>query len=230
MDRSSRRVQSEEREAPRVRRDRETGGRPAKLFRFRRDVLVVARYALYASQVGRADEAAPAMARALELDPLNPLMHSALASTKYLARRYVDVMPPANRALALTPKLSDVHATIGAALLALGRFSEAQEAFVAEPTELLRLPGLAILAQRRDDTKGAEAALATLRTEVGDSGLYQQAQVLAQFGRLDAALEVLARARSLDDSGLTLARTDPLLDPLRSRKEFSSLLQQLGFD
>jgi predicted Zn-dependent protease len=123
-----------------------------------------------------------------------------------------------------------VHATIGAALLALGRFSEAQEAFVAEPTELLRLPGLAILAQRRDDTKGAEAALATLRTEVGDSGLYQQAQVLAQFGRLDAALEVLARARSLDDSGLTLARTDPLLDPLRSRKEFSSLLQQLGFD
>jgi TolB-like protein/tetratricopeptide (TPR) repeat protein len=191
---------------------------------------VVARYALYASQVGRADEAAPAMARALELDPLNPLMHSALASTKYLARRYVDVMPPANRALALNPKLSDVHATIGAALLALGRFSEAQEAFVAEPTELLRLPGLAILAQRRDDTKGAEAALATLRTEVGDSGLYQQAQVLAQFGRLDAALEVLARARSLDDSGLTLARTDPLLDPLRSRKEFSSLLQQLGFD
>jgi TolB-like protein/Tfp pilus assembly protein PilF len=191
---------------------------------------VVARYALYEAQTGRADEAEPAMARALELDPINPLMHSALASTRYLARRYAHVLPPAHRALALNPKLSDVHATIGAAQLELDRFGEAREAFLAEPNELLRLPGLAILAHKIDDMKSAEAALATLRTNLGDSGLYQQGQVFAQFGRIDAALEALARARSLDDSGLTLARTDPWLDPLRSRPEFAALLKQLGFD
>jgi hypothetical protein len=71
--------------------------------------------------------------------------------------------------------------------------------------------------------------LAALRTNLGDSGLYQQAQVLAQIGQPEAALQILARARALDDSGLTLARTDPLLDPLRSRPEFSVLLGQLGF-
>ena len=191
---------------------------------------VVARYALYAAQTGRAAEAAPAMARALELDPINPLMHSAMASTMYAARRYADVFPYAKRALALNPKLADVHATIGDALLALGRVGEAREAFVAEPSVILRLPGLAITAHKLGDARAADAALASLRTEVGDSGLYQQAEVLAQLGRIDAALDVLTHARSLDDSGLTLARTDPMLDPLRSRPEFTALLQQLGFD
>jgi TolB-like protein/Tfp pilus assembly protein PilF len=191
---------------------------------------VVARYALYAAQTGRAAEAGPAMAHALELDPINPLMHSAMASTMYVARRYADALSPANRALVLNPKLSDIHATIGEALLALGRLGKARDAFVAEPNELLRLPGLAIVAHKLGDARAADAALASLRTDLGDSGLYQQAQVLAQFGRIDAAIDVLTHARSLDDSGLTLARIDPLLDPLRSRPEFTALLRQLGFD
>jgi len=59
--------------------------------------------------------------------------------------------------------------------------------------------------------------------------LYQQAQVLAQWGEPDTALERLQRARQVGDSGLIYARNDPLLDPLRGRPEFSRLLQGLGF-
>jgi TolB-like protein/Tfp pilus assembly protein PilF len=191
---------------------------------------VVARYALYAAQTGRAAEAGPAMTHALELDPINPLMHNAMAFTMYSARRYADVLPPAKRALALNPKLAGVHAIMGATFLALDRVREARDAFVAESTELLRLPGLAIVAHRLGDMRAADAALASLRTDLGDTGLYQQAQVLAQFGRIDAALDTLQHARSLDDSGLSFARIDPLLDPLRSRPEFNALLHQLGFD
>jgi hypothetical protein len=139
-------------------------------------------------------------------------------------------LPPAKRALALNPKLAGVHAIMGATFLALDRVREARDAFVAESTELLRLPGLAIVAHRLGDMRAADAALASLRTNLGDTGLYQQAQVLAQFGRIDAALDTLQHARSLDDSGLSFARIDPLLDPLRSRPEFNALLHQLGFD
>ncbi|GAC1677729.1 MAG: hypothetical protein NVS9B2_28770 [Steroidobacteraceae bacterium] len=191
---------------------------------------VVARYALYAAQTGHVSQAGIAMTRALELDPINPLMHSAMAATMYIARRFADVLPPAHRALALNQKLAGVHAIMGETLLALGRLREAREAFLAEPIELLRLPGIAIVAHRLDDAGAADAALARLRTDLGDSGLYQQAQVLAQFGQVDAALDTLTHARLLEDSGLTLARIDPLLDPLRARPEFAALLHQLGFD
>jgi hypothetical protein len=60
--------------------------------------------------------------------------------------------------------------------------------------------------------------------------LYQQAEVLAQWGQTDEALAKLDQARKVGDSGLSLIVTDPLLDPLRSDPRFVNLIKQLGFD
>ena len=51
--------------------------------------------------------------------------------------------------------------------------------------------------------------------ELGDRVLYQQAQIHAQWGELDAAIAKLQQARRIGDSGLIYLRNDPLLDPLR---------------
>ena len=85
-------------------------------------------------------------------------------------------------------------------------------------------------AGRRGDAGAAEAAHARLVAELGDRVLYQQAQVLAQWGRHDAAIAALGRARELGDSGLIYARNDPFLDPLRDDARFVKLLNRLGFD
>ena len=194
------------------------------------EATVLARYAQYSARCGRHRQAGEAIERALLLDRLNPLIHRAAGAIAYAARRWGDSIAPARQGLAMNPRLSRAHAAIGDALLMLGRMDEARAEYMAEPVEDFRLAGIAIVERRRGDAGAAEAAHARLVAELGDRVLYQQAQVLAQWGRHDAAIAALGRARELGDSGLIYARNDPFLDPLRDDARFVKLLNRLGFD
>ncbi len=194
------------------------------------EATVLARYAQYSARCGRHRQAGEAMERALLLDRLNPLIHRAAGAIAYAARRWEDSIAPARQGLAMNPRLSRAHAAIADALLMLGRMDEARAEYLAEPVEDFRLAGIAIVERRRGDAGAAEAAHARLVAELGDRVLYQQAQVLAQWGRHDPAIAALGRARELGDSGLIYARNDPFLDPLRDDARFIQLLNRLGFD
>jgi TolB-like protein/tetratricopeptide (TPR) repeat protein len=191
------------------------------------DADIMLLFALYCARARRSDEARAAILRALALDPLNPRTHRAAGSIDYSARRYEAAIQPLNQALALNPKISNAHALIGNCLYQLGRLKEAQAAFVAEPHAMFRLTGLAVAENRLGNAAAAKQAMTQLVAELGDSALYQQAEVLAQWGQADAALATLERARAIGDSGLIYLTTDPLLDPLRVRPEFTRLLKEL---
>ena len=75
----------------------------------------------------------------------------------------------------------------------------------------------------------ANAEYAGLLKEGGDTVHYQQAQVLAQWGRKDEALAQLEQAYALRDAGLVRLRNDPLLDPVREDARFAKLEQSIGF-
>lgn len=194
------------------------------------EATVMARYAQFSARIGRKREAAEAMQKALLLDPLNPLIHRAAASIEYAARNYSGSIPPARHALALNPRMSRANAAIGDALLMLGRGKEARAAYAAEPTADFRLTGLAIVEHKLGNAAAARAAMKELVASLGDRVLYQQAEVLAQWGERDAALARLEKARQVGDSGLIYARNDPFLDPLRGEPRFSRLLASIGFD
>jgi len=194
------------------------------------EATVLARYAQYSARCGRHREAAEAIQRALVLDRLNPLIHRAAGSIEYAARRWEASIPPARQALAMNPRLSRAHAAIGDALVQLGRLDQARAEFEAEPVEDFRLAGIAIVARRLGAGAEAESAFARLESAHGDRVLYQQAQVLAQWGRLGEAVDRLERARARGDSGLIYSRNDPFLDPLRDDPRFGELLKRLGFD
>jgi hypothetical protein len=72
--------------------------------------------------------------------------------------------------------------------------------------------------------------MAEMIAEFGDNSLYQQAQVLAQWGEYDSAVTALERAYQKGDSGLVLSRNDPLLDPVRRDPRFEQLQVRLGFE
>jgi TolB-like protein len=194
------------------------------------DATVMGRYALYCALTGQADAALAAIQRATNLDPLNPLIHRAEGTVHYAARNYAAVDAPVRHAMTLNPKLAGAHAILGNAQLMLGRAKEARAEYLLERHDLVRLPGLAIVEQRLGDVTAALAALADLVRTIGDGALYQQAQVHAQWGEADASLALLERARAAGDSGLIYLRTDPLLDPVRTRPEFQRMLTRLGFD
>jgi tetratricopeptide (TPR) repeat protein len=200
--------------------------RAAELGRGNADILLL--FALYCSRAGRAGDATEAIERAILLDPLNPRAHRAAGSIDYSARRYARAIPPLRRALQLNPKITNAHGLIGDSLMQMGRLAEARKEFEAEPLPFMRLTGLAIVAWRIGDRAAAQRAFDQLVAELGDSAFYQQAEVLAQWGRADDSIVRLQRARQVGDSGLIYLATDPLLDPIRRHPRFRLLLKELN--
>lgn len=193
------------------------------------DAEVLSLYSALAAELGRKGEAERAVGDALKLDPLNPGAHRLAAFVAYCARDWPLAEQRNRRALELNPRIDQVHAYLGDLLCQVGKFAEAKAEYQAEPVELYRLTGLAIVAHRLGDLAEAKATTDKLVVEFGDAGSYQQAQVSAQAGQIDQAIARLQKAREVGDAGLALAYTDPMLDPLRNRPEFLRLLSDLGF-
>jgi TolB-like protein/Flp pilus assembly protein TadD len=194
------------------------------------EATVQARWAQFCARTGRHAEATEAMQRALLRDPLNPLIHRAAGSIEYAARRFDASIAPVRKALAMNPKMSRAHGALGDALVNLGSLDAAKAEPPPEPVADFRLSGLAILAHRRGQDRAARAAMNQLVNDMGDRALYQQAQVLAQRGELDAAMRALLAARERGDGGLVYSRNDPFLDPLRGDPRMDRLLRGIGFD
>jgi len=51
--------------------------------------------------------------------------------------------------------------------------------------------------------------------QAGDAGGYQYVEIYAQWGENKLALDWLEKAMRLRDTGLSILRVDPLIDPLR---------------
>lgn len=193
------------------------------------DADILTLFAIYCSRNLRADDALSAAKRAMELDPLNARTFRSAGLVQYAARKYDDAIALAKQALALNPSLRSANGHIGNSLLMQNRLPEAKSYYVTEKSDLLRLPGLAVVSFRLGDKVAAKAAFDDLISTLGDSALYQQAQILAQWGDDQGALFALDRAKALGDSGLLITLVDPFLDPLRNQPRFIKLLKDLNF-
>ena len=190
---------------------------------------VLGLYATYRARRRQFDQALSAIERAASLDPLNPNVFKSRGRIKFAAGDYDAAIEAARRALDLNPKLGGAHGDIGNALLMQGKAKEAVAEFGQEKVGLLAIPGRAIAALREKDETGAQAAFDELVKSEGDNGLYQQAQVLAQWNKVPEALDALEKALQDQDSGLVYLLSDPFLQPLQKEPRFNSLLQRLHF-
>ncbi len=185
--------------------------------------------ARFAAQTGHADEALSAIARAQDIDPLNPLVYRMAGLIRIALRQFDQALPLLHQSLALEADDDVSNAAIALVYLQQGRLDDARKAWQAEPDDTQRLTGLAIVERRLGHTGDAEAAYAALVKSQGDGALYQEAQVKAQWGNANEAMALLQRARTVGDAGLLDLKTDILLDPLRPDPRFSRLLSDIGF-
>jgi TolB-like protein/Flp pilus assembly protein TadD len=185
--------------------------------------------ALYRARRRQFGRAFPAIARALALDPLNANLAKTEGRIRFGAGDYDGAIASARRALEINSKLGGAHGDIGNAMLMLGQTEGATAAFASESVDLLAIPGRAMVALRHNDAPNAMREFAMLREKHGDNGLYQQAQVLAQWGKKTEALAALEKAASEGDSGLVYSFSDPFLQPLHDEPRFKSLLSRLHF-
>ncbi len=189
---------------------------------------ILARYAIFMAVTGRDTDATSAINRALDLDPLNATIHDTAAFIHYAARRFDDAISTTRRVLDMNSRQFNARARIGLSKIYSGQIDAGIEICEGETNQMERLPCLAIGYSKRGEADTAEGFMTTLIETFGDAGAYQQAQVMAQWGRLDEGMDILRKAEALSDSGLTLALIDPALDPLRGRGDFTQLLARLG--
>ena len=190
---------------------------------------VLSRYALYRARRRQFDQAMSAIGRATRLDPLNPSVFKTEGLIRFARGDYEGAIASARHAQGINPNRATLNGDIGNALLMLDRLDDAAAAFAKEKAGLLALPGQAFVACRRKDEAATAKAFDALVRDYGDNGLYQQAQILAQWGKPAAALDALDKARAARDSGLVILLVDPFVAPLRSEPRYQALLRALHF-
>lgn len=191
---------------------------------------ILASYANYAARIGNFASAREAIARAKRLDPLNPSVFRNAGVIEYCDRQYDAAIALFGTALSLNPKIGGVQSLLGDIRILQGNWQAAKNHFALEPGKLAQQKGEAIIATKLNNVAAGQTVIDSMKAEFGDNSLYQQAQVMAQWGRPDDAIAALARAKAAGDSGLVQLRNDPLLDPLRDNPDFKAIMAAMGFE
>ncbi len=86
-------------------------------------------YGYYLTAMGKLDEAIVERKKAVDLDPISPLLNSALAEAYYHARRFDVTIDESHKALELDPSYAIALVNIGRAYEQMGMHQQARDAF-----------------------------------------------------------------------------------------------------
>jgi adenylate cyclase len=182
---------------------------------------------------GLFDEAIAEGKRAVELDPLSPIINADLAVTLYLARRYDEAIAQLQKTLAIDPTFFYAHYNLGIALQLKGDLSAA----ISEYEKALQLSDDSLVTALLGSAKGlagdknaAEQALKNLDQifQNQDVDEYSRALVFIGVNNKEEALRSIERGvAARDGSSLCWIKVDPLLDPLRGDPRFEALAQKV---
>jgi len=193
------------------------------------DATILLRGAFFELALGHIPPAVAAAEHAASLDPLTPKTYRMLARILAYARRFDDAHAALRRARGLLP--ADPRADRTDLAFVQMMQGDVQGALQTcgtdlDPHFLMCVAWVDHALGRQED---AEAALARLRAAIGDNGAYLYANILAQWGRQDAALTWLQTAYRLRDPGLINMRIDPMIGRLRGTPRFKQIEAALGF-
>lgn len=193
------------------------------------DRVVLDRYGTFLSRKRQSKQAIPILELLKEVDPINPISFRSIGNGYYQAGRYDEAIDAFGYALGLSPNYRSIYTRMGYSYMLSGDLAAAEAAFIKAEIPVRRLPGLAMLARRKGDTKTAETLLEELIATKGDKSHYQYAQIYADWGETENALNALERAYALRDGGMVLMYSDPLLRPLYNEPRFITIAKKMKF-
>ena len=183
--------------------------------------------------LGRFEEAIAEGKRAIELDPLSPIINADLGRNLYNARRYDEAIAQLRKTLEIDPTFYYTHYNLGIALQLKGDVPAA----IAEYTKAQQLSDdlfvqvlLAAAKAQSGDKDAAIQMLAELE-ELGQHryvSSYWRTLLYLSLGNRDEAIRQLEQGIADHDSlTVSLIKVDPMLDPLRGDPRFEALVQKV---
>ena len=183
--------------------------------------------AVLATSLGRFDEAMTLARAAIERNPLDAWVMSRLMKVLWYTNRLPEAEATGRKLLELDPGFEEGHYLVGLVLLSRGQYPAALAEIQQEPEETWRLAGLPLAFDALGRRAESDAALAELTRKYAGDTAYQIAAVYAQRLEIDQAFYWLDRAYAQRDGGLSDAKFDPQLAPLRRDRRYGALLRQL---
>jgi TolB-like protein/Tfp pilus assembly protein PilF len=183
--------------------------------------------------LGRFDESIAQGKRAIELDPLSPVINSDLGENLINARRYDEAIAQLRKTLEIDPAFYNAHYNLGVALQLKGDMPAA----IAEYTKAQQLSDhlvapvlLAAAKAQSGDKDAAERMLAELEelSRHRDVRAYWRALLYLSLGNRDEAIRWLEQSTAnYEGPHITWIKVDPMLDPLRGDPRFEGLVQKV---
>ncbi|MGB6475130.1 MAG: tetratricopeptide repeat protein [Candidatus Sulfotelmatobacter sp.] len=191
-------------------------------------------YGYYLTAMGKLDDAIAERKKAVDLDPISPLLNSALAEAYYHARRFDVTIEESHKALELDPSYAIALVNIGRAYEQMGMHQQARDAFqkilafAPDSPAILALMGHEY-AVSGDKVRAHQilAKLTELSTKKYVPAVYF-ALVYIGLGQKDDAFRWLDKAYDERCEYLVYLNSEPLADPLRGDPRFASLLSRIG--
>ena len=193
-------------------------------------------YAQFLAGMGRHEEAIDEAERALELDPLSLIIHTAVGDVFFYARRYDRAIAYYRRCLDIDPTFEPGRTDLARALEHVGRVEEAIGEFVKGTSKGPGPPGpstgLAILyarAGRREEAQGVMEEVLR-QAKVRFVSPYGIASYYAVTGAIPEELDWLEQAYQQRDGTLVWLKVHPRLDVLRGEPRFRDLLARMRLE
>lgn len=191
-------------------------------------------YAYYLTALGNLDGAITERKMALELDPINPLLTTALGEAYYQYRQFDRTIEQNTKSLELDPSYAVALVNIGRAFELKGMHPEARDAFQKILAVSPENPAVLALMGHEYAVSGepgqAKAILAKLQQISAHTYVptIYIALIYTGLHDVDHAFEWLDKAYNERCEYLIYLPTDPLADPLRGDPRFAKLMQRLG--
>jgi serine/threonine-protein kinase len=184
--------------------------------------------------MGRLDDAAARMRRALELDPLSVPCNLGLGWSSYYARRYDDAIAQYRRTLEIAPDLPMVLYELGLAYQNKGCYDEALAAFErahtvsgGEAIAVMLLGQLHGITGRHEEARRHLSNLQEVSRQQYVPALYK-ACIHAGVHDLDQAFAWFNQAYDERSNYLIYLGVEPTLDMLRSDIRYAELMRRVG--
>ena len=190
-------------------------------------------YAAGLASRGRIDEAIERAKKAVELDPVSPIITAGLAWMHHFGRDDEAVVARIRPLLELNPRFPTLHNRIAVAYRHQGRHPQAidhhRKAVEASGENPDMLAELAVSLAAGGERGEAERLLARLEAQAARAYLsaYARAMIHLALGDRARALDWLEKAADERSWSLPFMAVEPDLDPLRGEPRFQRLLQRV---
>jgi serine/threonine-protein kinase len=193
-------------------------------------------YAELLSMLGRHEEALREIKRAIELDPLSPIINMQRAYVYYASREYGQAIKQFKKALELHPNFYVNHEILAYTYSYMNMHEEAiraaqkANALSENPRNIIALGYVYAMAGKKDKALQILDSMMKLSNQKLIQIAVYIALLYISLNDNDHAFHWLEKAYEQRDYWLTLAKVEPRFDPVRSDPRFIELLKKIGLD